>query len=490
MANVLIIDDDPVMCAMLRRLIQGLGHKPKCAFSIDVGRKKIKSGANDVVLLDVGLPDGNGLNLLADIRRIACPPEVIVITAAGDKAGAEQAIRNGAWDYIEKPFSKRCMSQAITCAVEYRSSKLKSGAPFVLKRDNIIGNSYQMSECLGMLSQAAATDASVLITGESGTGKELFAKAVHENSLRKDKNFIVIDCAAIPETLVESLLFGYRKGAFTGADKDCDGLIKQADGGTLFLDEVGELPLSFQKVLLRVFQERKFRPIGSDREETSDFRLVTATNRNLQDMAARGEFRADLLFRLQAITIGIPPLRFRHDDIQDICIHYVIKFCERNNLGIKGFSSEFFDALYAYPWPGNVRELINAIEWAVSSAENAKVIFPKQLPQHIRIQIARSSFKDEQDNGDEHRRTGRYAKPFPKWREARKSHVFEAEKKYLNDLTQLAGSIKEACKLSGLARTQLYNLLKKHDLSLGKANSSPSREVPLNAADVQWAARQ
>jgi two-component system NtrC family response regulator len=324
-----------------------------------------------------------------------------------------------------------------------------------------------MKECLDLIAQASCTDAAVLITGETGTGKELFAKAVHENSSSSKKHFVVVDCTAIPETLVESLLFGYKKGAFTGADKDTEGLIKQANGGTLFLDEIGELPPKFQKVFLRVLQERRFRPLGSQDEEESNFRLVAATNRDLEKMAKHGEFRKDLLFRLKSIVMTIPPLRQRGDDTREIVQHYVTKFCDRNSIGVKGFSPDFFEALSSYHWPGNVRELINAMEWTISVALNANVLNPKHLPEDIRIHMARSSIKGSTLHSGEHGKTMRYTKAFPKLHDARESAVLEAEKKYLNDLIQIAdGDIKEACQLSGLERTQVYTLLKKHGLSL------------------------
>ena len=275
MANVLIIDDDRAMCDMLSGRMRDMGHNATYALTLKAGLKQAFSESFDVVFLDVGMPDGNGLEALPKIRETPSSPEVIIITGAGSPDGAELAIKNGAWDYIEKPLSISAMSLPLIRALQYREDTRTLGSPVALDREGIVGNSPPMKACFDLMAQASASDANVLITGETGTGKELFAAAIHKNSPRAEKSFVVVDCATLPETLVESMLFGHEKGAFTGADKAKDGLIKQADGGTLFLDEVGELPLSVQKAFLRVLQERRFRPLGGKREIESDFRLVS-----------------------------------------------------------------------------------------------------------------------------------------------------------------------------------------------------------------------
>ena len=222
-----------------------------------------------------------------------------------------------------------------------------------MKRDGIVGNSPAMEYCLQLVARAARGDFSVLVNGETGTGKELIARAIHQNSLRADKNFVVVDCAVLPETLVEGILFGHKKGAFTGALRERDGLIKQADGGTLFLDEVGELSPRNQKSFLRVLQEYRFRPLGGSREISSDLRIIAATNRDLEHLVKKG------LFRLQSFLISLPPLRERREDIGDLVMSHTVKFRRCGAIEIKGFSPEFLDALNAYDWPGNVRELFN-----------------------------------------------------------------------------------------------------------------------------------
>jgi two-component system NtrC family response regulator len=265
MARILIIDDDKRVCEALSLAINHMGHRVFNAFTLKDGLRTIKAERIDVVLLDVRMPDGNGLAILPEIRKGHHRPEVIIITGAGDLNGAELAIKSGAWDYIQKPLSLQDMTLPITRALQYREEKLKrKNIPLALKREGIVGSSPKMLECLDLVAQASASKANVLITGETGSGKEIFARAIHQNSPRHQKSFVVVDCSAIPETLVESILFGHEKGAFTGAEKTTEGMFKQADGGTLFLDEVGELPLTMQKRFLRVLQDHRFRPLGSN----------------------------------------------------------------------------------------------------------------------------------------------------------------------------------------------------------------------------------
>jgi len=331
----------------------------------------------------------------------------------------------------------------------------------VLKRDTIIGNSPQITACLDQVAQAAGCDASVLITGPTGTGKEAFAQAIHDNSNRSSGNFVIVDCASLPENLVESILFGHVKGAFTGADKAREGLVKHADGGTLFLDEVGELPLTLQKKFLRVLQEHSYRPVGETKEIKSNFRVVAATNRNLQESILDGIFRDDLLFRLQAISIKLPPLRERIKDIRDLTVFYTEKLCNRYGLEVKGVSPEFIGALCLYEWPGNVRELFQVLENVVAYALDHQTLFTKHLPEHLRILQAQSGilktnpgFSAQYGEESDH--------DFPSW----KVYKNEYEEKYVQKLMLHAnGKMKNACQISGLSRTRLYQLLKKYDPS-------------------------
>jgi len=473
MAKVLIIDDDQSMCKMLSCMVKRRGEvEVVCAHTLEDGLKKAVSEAFDVAFLDVQMPDGNGLDILPKLRATASSPEVIIITGAGDPDGAELAIKYGAWDYLEKPSSIKAMAVPLVRALQYRQEKKAAKPAVALKREGIVGDSPAMRACFDLLAQAANSEANVLITGETGTGKELFARAIHENSRRAQNNFVVVDCTALPETLVESVLFGYVKGAFTGADHTKEGLIKQADGGTLFLDEVGELPLPIQKTFLRVLQERLVRPLGSREEIPTDFRLVAATNRDLDRMAQDGQFRKDLLFRLRSFIIELPALRERGEDIKELASYHLDRLCSRYELPKKECSPEFFDVLALYPWPGNVRELVNTIERALAAAGHDRVLFPKHLPTYIRVYVARASLS-QRANPSEQQAEGTISlssREFPTLGEFRAAALAEAERRYLNNLMALSGGdIKAACRLSGLSRSRLYALLKQYGGAAGYA---------------------
>jgi len=463
MANILIIDDDRLICETISNVVKHMGHQASSCSTLENGLETAFSQRMDVVFLDVRMPDGDGLEVLPRIQAAPSLPEVIIMTGYGDPDGAELAIRHGAWDYVQKPFTLEGMTLSLVRALQYREEKKARKTSVTLKREGIIGNSSKMKACLELLSQVANSDANVFITGETGTGKELFAVAIHKNSPRAHKNFVVVDCAALPNNLVESILFGHEKGAYTGADKARDGLILQADGGTLFLDEVGELPLSVQKSFLRVLQERIFRPVGGKQEIKSDFRLIAASNRNLGEMVRQKQFREDLLFRLRSFSIELPPLRERKEDIKDLVTHYMAELGERYGIEPKEFSPEFLDLLASYPWPGNVRELINALEKTLITGRYEGVLFPKHLPTHIRVQIVRSSISEK---GKAETKSAPSPRVFPNIQELRERLIEEAEKKYLQDLLSFThNDIKEACRLSGLSRSRLYLLLKKHKIS-------------------------
>ncbi|MBI9074471.1 MAG: sigma-54-dependent Fis family transcriptional regulator [Desulfatibacillum sp.] len=464
MANILIIDDDEALCDILSRRVKQMGHEHTCAYTLEEGYRKASSGSYDVVFLDVGLPDGNGLDALPRIRSLDNCPEVIIFTGQGDPDGAELAIKSGAWDYIAKPPSLKEIVLPLSRALQYREEKKRNSSKILIKTEGIVGNSSQMQTALNLLAQAASSDVTTLLTGETGTGKELFATAIHANSDRASKDFVVVDCAALPDTLVESVLFGHEKGAFTGADKAHPGLVKQADGGTLFLDEVGELPLSLQKPFLRVLQERRFRPVGSQKEVTSNFRLVAATNRNLEELAEAKLFRQDLLYRLKTLTIDLPSLRSRAKDVKELTIFYMGKLCERYGKGTKGFSPEFMEALTAYEWPGNVRELINALERTLIASAEEPTLFPNHLPTHIRVKLARESLRQSAIGKNRHD-IGAPPQDLPSLKDYRDAIVSEAEAKYLEDLMLLTSrDILAACDISGLSRSRLYHLLQKHGI--------------------------
>ncbi|MCX6561531.1 MAG: sigma-54 dependent transcriptional regulator [Candidatus Aminicenantes bacterium] len=466
MAEVLIIDDDRLICDWFSNVVTKLGHRSFCAPSLAEGLRKAQSDPFDIVFVDVLLPDGSGLEILPKIKATRSSPEIIVITGRGDPDEAEQAIQAGAWDYFEKPASFEAIKIPILRALEYRAERKSGIPPVVLKRKGIIGDSEKITACLELLAQAAGSGVNVLVTGETGTGKELFAKAVHYNSPRAKGNFVVVDCTALPETLVESVLFGHARGAFTGADRCEEGLIKQADGGTLFLDEIGELPYLVQKRFLRVIQEHRFRPVGGRQEIASDFRLVAATNRNLENMVLQGRFREDLFFRLRTLIIELPPLRELLEDIKELTVYYMNSLCERFGIVPKGTSPEFWDIMTEYNWPGNVRELVQALEKALLSAKDEPMLFPKHLPAHIRIQVARNSFAKKRDEPAADKTSPRPSGRLPLWKDIRKNAVTAAEIQYVKDLmASVSGNVDKACRISGLSRSRFYTLLRKHRIA-------------------------
>lgn len=464
MAKILIVDDDRLVSDALREVVERMGHAVVSAGSVAEALEALPGGGFDIIFCDVRMPDGSGLDLLPRIRASSPAPEVIIVTGYGDPDGAELAIRKGAWDYVEKPLSVEDVKLSVERALQYREKRPAAARPVALKTEGIVGSGPKMQASLDALARAAASEANVLITGETGTGKELFAWAIHRNSARSARNFVVVDCAALPETLVESTLFGHLRGAFTGADRPRDGLIKQADGGTLFLDEIGELSPSVQRAFLRVLQERRFRPVGGGQEVSSDFRLIAATNRDLESMAASGGFRGDLLFRLRTLVIELAPLRDSKEDLRDLVLHYLVKLCEQYGVAMKSFSPEFQAALMAYGWPGNVRELVQAMEKAVISAKDEPVLFPKHLPEHIRIRLARDSVTQKKPA------EAPPAEPSPAGpstlKDFREAELARLEREYLRSLMRsTGGDVAEACRISGLSRSRIYTLLKKYGIS-------------------------
>lgn len=480
MARILIIDDDHEICETMESLITRLTHECEAAFTLDQGLRLARTKEFDVIFLDVRLPDGNGLDILPEIMSLENSPEVIILTGKGDPDGAELAIKGGVWDYLLKPSSVREISLTLGRALKYHEEKAGRNSEGSLDLAGVVGESPSIKASFNLLALAARSDSNVLITGQTGTGKELFASTIHENSKRNLKNFVVVDCAGLTETLLESTLYGHRKGAFTGAQTDRIGLVKLADGGTLFLDEVGEMPLSMQKAFLRVLQERTFRPVGDTREQTSNFRLVAATNRDLDDMVQMGEFRQDLLYRLKTMHIHLPPLMERPEDIRALCVFRVGQLCKQYGLVPKHFGSDFHPALENYDWPGNVRELFNVLERAVVASGNEKTLYAMHLPREFRIQIARTQIArmTASENGPEPlekldsepvRKLGQdifediFDKELPTLREFKGM----AEKVYLGELIrQCDGELPRILTASKLSRSHFYSLLKKYGLSL------------------------
>ena len=461
--RILIIDDDEDMAYTLARMVAQAGCGSRSAASLVQGRAAVAAEVFDVVFLDVHLPDGSGLTLIPELKRLPDPPEIIILTAYGDPEGAAVALKSDVWDYITKPARVDEIRLPMLRALEYRAQK-RQNLPMAVQRSAIIGNAAALNACIERLALIARSEANVLISGETGTGKELFAQAIHANSRRAGGPFVVVDCTALPDQLVESILFGHARGAFTGADRTQRGLIRRADGGTLFLDELGELPLALQKTFLRVIQERRFRPVGAKRQEQSDFRLVAATNRDLDRMADQDLFRKDLLHRVRTLTLTLPPLRERLEDIPVLVIHHMARLCARQGQGPKGIAPEVFDLLAAWNWPGNVRELVNTLEGAITAAYNEPTIFACHLPTHLRIRLKAAQLEGGRRQGPGAVGEAADKGPpdaFPKLRDA----LDAARRNYLVELmARSGGNVPIACRLSGLSRTTLYNHLNKYGL--------------------------
>jgi two-component system NtrC family response regulator len=451
MATILIIDDDHQVCGTLESLIFRLGHECVSAHTLRDGLKRLGQEDIDLVFLDVRLPDGNGLDALGQIRSLGNPPDVIVLTGQGDPDGAELAIQGGVWDYLVKPSSIKQIKEVLARALASRKDKQALGR--ALDLTDVVGESGAMRHCYERIAQASGSDSTVLVTGETGTGKELLARTIHRNSDRASR-------ASLTESLLESILFGHTKGAFTGAARDRVGLVKLADRGTLFLDEIGELPLSAQKTFLRVLQERRFRPVGSNQEQESDFRLIAATNRELVAMVRDGEFRQDLFYRINTIQIVLPPLRERENDILVLARHRFDKLCRQRNLPPKEMDPEFVEMLKLYDWPGNVRELFNTIEqtFVLSGAE--KTVYAQHLPQAMRVRVAKSMLvREREDDGGEGADQSGESLP------SLKDYKASKEKEYLLRLLKVHGKdIPKMISVSGLSRSHLYAMLKKHGL--------------------------
>lgn len=472
MGVVLVVDDDKLLREALSEHIADLGHQVLVAGSLKEGKAQVQAEPVDVVFLDVWLPDGDGLEAVPLFKKSPASPEVVIITGVGDPEGAAVAIRYGVWDYLQKPFSTEEIERHIRRVMEYRQRRGPAEAVDSARRDGIVGGSRAVTACLEKVAQCAASHAAVLITGETGTGKELFARAIHRNSLRAEKRFVVVDCAALPETLVEGLLFGHHKNSVS--ETESEGLLRQADGGTLFLDEVGEMPLEVQKKFLRVLQDSSFRPVGAQRETTSEFRLIAATSHHLWRMADQGRFRKDLLFRIQQFHIDIPPLRDRREDISELALFFVHRFIEERGIPPKAISQEFLEILDFYGWPGNVRELRNTLETALLAAERDSVLYPVHLPEPIRLRHVRETVARKRTDGGGPEdypalpAISPPSQPLPTFREAREATLLAMEESYLRRLVaETGGNLHSMGEISGLGKSRLYNLLHKHQIKLG-----------------------
>lgn len=380
----LVVDDEKTQRETLRTVLESWGHQVQEASSGQDALDLLEGNPIDVILTDLRMPGMTGLDLLAAAKEARPDIDVIVMTAYGSVEGAVQAMKNGAVDFITKPIDLDQLEIVLRRTLDRKRlvreiKVLKRRLDESVRGFRLLGDSEAMQAVLGKASRVASTDATVLVQGASGTGKELLAQSIHDLSHRAEGPFVAVNCAALPEALLESELFGHVKGSFTGADRDRQGRVRQAEGGTLFLDEIGDISPMVQVKLLRFLQDRQYTPVGSEKLHQASVRVITATHRNLQDRIAEGEFREDLFFRLNVVSLELPTLAARREDIPQLSAHFLVKYTKRYERSARTFSSESMAALMAYSYRGNVRELENIVEQAVVMT-TGEVIHRADLP--------------------------------------------------------------------------------------------------------------
>lgn len=395
MKKILIIDDEEKLRGLLARIIKAENFDVLEAGDLKSGLKKAEQNAIDVVLCDVKLPDGSGVDFVPQLKKADPLVEVILLTAYGNITDGVQAMKNGAFDYIVKgddndkiiPLLYKALEK-VALQKKVQQLEQRIGAQFSF--ESILGKSKALEQVINLAKKVAQTDSTVLLTGETGTGKEVFAQAIHENSTRVGKSFVALNCSTFGKEILESELFGHKQGAFTGALKDKKGFIEEANGGTLFLDEIGEMPLELQAKLLRVLETNEYIPLGDTTPRKSNFRLIAATNRDLKQESEAHHFRADLYFRLNIFEIHLPPLRERVKDIAVLTSFFVAQFAEKINKKELHIDADFIQKLEEYQWPGNIRELKNVIERSVILV-NGDTLTQDVLPYEIQHQQEHSN---------------------------------------------------------------------------------------------------
>jgi DNA-binding NtrC family response regulator len=454
--RVLIIDDEDIVRTSCHRILEPEGYSVKTADNGRAGFALLKNHAFDLVITDLMMPDMDGIDVLRKIKETWPDTEVIIMTGYGTVKTAVRAMKTGVFDYIEKPFTPEDLLSLTAKALARKNLiagniDLKEVVPSHYELGNIVGISQAIQKVFQLIARVANTGSTVLITGESGTGKELIAKAIHFNSSRKDQPFVVVDCMTIPETLIESELFGHAKGAFTGAHEKKKGLLELANSGTIFFDEIGNLDVSTQAKLLRVLQEREFRPIGGRKQVHIDVRFISATNRDLKVMTKEGTFREDFFYRLNIFPIHLPALRERKEDIPHLSYHFLQKYRRELDKNVSHISADAMKMLVCYDWPGNIRQLENTVQRSVILCQG-RTLLPEHFPS-----LDVSPKKD-------------VPKTILELKEKKKSlrlqSVEDIEKMFLMEALQRnRGNISRAASDVGMQRTNFHALLKKYNLS-------------------------
>ena len=467
-ARILVVDDEAIVRRSCTRALAGDDVVVDAVESGAQALERIEAESYDVVVLDIMMPGIDGMEVLQRVKESHPDVEVVMVTGLSQIDTAVRSMKLGAFDYIPKPFDPDELKLIVSRALERRrllqeNLNLKNAASARYRLDNMVGSSPRMQQVYRLVAQCAATNTTVLITGESGTGKELIARAIHHNSLRKDKPFVAVDCNALAETLLESELFGHVKGAFTGAVANKKGMFEAAAGGTLFLDEIGNISLSIQAKLLRVLQEREFRAVGDTRVQQATFRLVAATNKDLKAMIAEGTFRDDLYYRINVFPIESPPLRERREDIPALATHFLRTSAEELGKKIDAISEGAMNVLLAYDWPGNVRELENVVQRAVILATD-KTIRKAHLVTIIEPEPRLD--RGVPTTSEELKRVKK---------EVREKSVEPIEKLFvLEALKRNAWNVTHSAEQTGMLRENFQALMKKHNIRVreGERNSA------------------
>ena len=457
LAKILVVDDDANLLELIKMRLESADFAVTAVDEEDNAVQSFKAELFDLCIVDLMLSNRDGLTLMEELRAINPDVPTIILTAHGSIENAVEAMRRGAYSYLTKPFEPRDLLLQIERALENRrlNSEIRRLRQLIDERydfANIIARSSKMRAVLDVVTRIAKLDSTVHVHGESGTGKELIAKAIHLASDRRDQAFVALNCAALPETLLESELFGHEKGAFTGAVKSTKGLFTQAHGGTIFLDEIGDMPLATQSKLLRVLQERQFYSVGSETPIEVDVRVIVATNKDLEEQVKKGAFRDDLFYRIHVIPIEIPPLRERKEDIVPLVDHFLKKFSGQMKKEVHRLTPEALRKLMLHDWPGNVRELENTIEYAVAMTQRDPVTDDYVLQGKGFAANGQPGAAEPAMHGNEPIRTLKDARDM-------------FERQYLIQvLTMSEGNVSQASKLAGKYRADFYDLLKKHDL--------------------------
>ena len=384
MGKLLVVDDEPGVLYSFRRVFGNEEVEVSTASTVREGLQQFASLRPDVVVIDLQLPDGSGMDVFEEVHRAAPKLPVIFITAHGNTRTAIEAMKRGAFDYLVKPLDFEQLRALLRRAFEAsRLMEVPAVLPSTEPMDQIIGRSPVMQEMCKTIGRVAGQDINVLILGESGTGKELVARAIYHHSRRSDRPFLAINCAALPENLVESELFGHEKGSFTGADRKRIGKFEQVNGGTIFLDEIGDMPLASQAKILRLLQEQQFERVGGTESIKTNVRILAATNQDLEQLIGTGTFRADLYYRLKGVTVRVPPLRERGEDVLELAQHFLFRFNREMGLTLQGFDPEALACLRRYSWPGNVRDLQSVLKEAMLRT-SGPIVFEEDLPSQVR----------------------------------------------------------------------------------------------------------